>query len=134
MYQALKHAHSGLRWLVLIALVIAIIQAFSNNGNRKISAAAMGLVHLQIIIGIILYFFVSPITKNLTINMKDTISRFYGVEHFVLMIIAAIVITVGNSALKKGKFSKHKWLYLLGLIIILAGIPWPFRIPMAGWF
>ena len=134
MYQGLLHAHSGLRWLVLITLVLAVIQAFSSNPNRKIALWALILFHIQVVIGLILYFFVSPITKSFNINMKDAVQRFYGVEHILLMVLAAILITVGYSAIKKGNLNKYKWLYLIGLVLLLAGIPWPFRIASAGWF
>ena len=134
MYEGLKHAHSGLRWLLLIALVVAVIQAFSGNANRKVSLWAMILFHIQLLIGIVLYFFLSPITKNFNFDMKNAVERFYGVEHFTMMVIAAILITAGYSAIKKGKLSRYKWLYLIGLLVLLAGIPWPFRIPGVGWF
>lgn len=134
MYEGLKHAHSGLRWLVLIALVIAIIQAFSGNRSKRMPLIAMTLVHIQLLIGLVLYFFVSPITKNLSFNMKDAVQRFYGMEHFVMMVIATVLVTAGYSSLKKSKFARSKWLFLIGLIVILAGIPWPFRIPGAAWF
>ena len=62
MYNILVHAHSGLRWLALIALLWAIGAAFSKwKGNkayeasdRKLYASALGLIHLQIVIGLIL--------------------------------------------------------------------------------
>ena len=134
MYEGFKHAHSGLRWLVLVALILAVIQAFGKNPNRKISMWAMMLFHIQLVIGLIMYFFVSPITKGLSFDMKDAVQRFYGVEHVFMMVIAAILITAGYSALKKGKLGRYKWLYLIGLVVLLAGIPWPFRIASAGWF
>ncbi len=134
MYEGLKHAHSGLRWFVLIALIIAVFQAFTSNGNRKMALWSMILIHIQVVIGLVLYFFVSPLTRTLTFDMKNAIQRFYGMEHFAMMIIAAILITAGNTALKKGKLGRHKWLFLIGLLVILAGIPWPFRIATAGWF
>jgi len=35
MYNGLIHAHSGLRWLVVLFLVIAIIKSFSGWKNNK---------------------------------------------------------------------------------------------------
>ena len=102
MYEGLKHAHSGLRWLAVIMLVLVIIQAFTGKSNSKTSLWTMSLVHIQIVLGLILYFFVSPITKNLAFDMKDAIQRFYGLEHVALMVLVAIFVTAGHSALKKG--------------------------------
>jgi hypothetical protein len=67
--------------------------------------------------------------------MKETVLRFYLVEHISLMIVAIILITVGYSKAKKAASWKPVFTYyLIGLILILASIPWPFRIPVAGWF
>jgi len=56
-----------------------------------------------------------------------------------MMIIAIALITIGFSLSKRAqesitKFKRVAVFYLLGLIIILSSIPWPFRIPGAGWF
>jgi hypothetical protein len=49
-----------------------------------------------------------------------------------MMLIAIIIIHIGRSKSKKANsdLGKHKaafWYYLIGLILILASIPWPFR-------
>jgi hypothetical protein len=60
-------------------------------------------------------------------------------EHILMMIIALVVVTIGRKKAEKAEapFTKHqliaKW-YLIGLIIILAAIPWPFRNLGAAWF
>ncbi len=134
MYEGIKHAHSGLRWLALIFLILAVIQAFTNKSNRTVSLWTMILIHTQVILGFVLYFFLSPITKNLDFNMKDAVQRFYGMEHVAMMVIVVILVTVGHSALKKGNQNRTKWMYLISLLVLLAGIPWPFRFDSAGWF
>ena len=71
--------------------------------------------------------------------MKTAKSRFYGMEHLLIMVIAIAVITIGrkqaenasNIAVKHGTIVK--W-FTIGLILILAGIPWPFRGFGTGWF
>ena len=53
---ALLHAHSGLRYIVLLLLLIAIFQGFMGmsgkkvftNGNRKIALFAMISCHIQL--------------------------------------------------------------------------------------
>jgi hypothetical protein len=60
-------------------------------------------------------------------------------EHFVMMLAALVIVTIGRKKAEKveAPYSKHqtigKW-YLIGLLIILAAIPWPFRNLGAGWF
>jgi len=56
-----------------------------------------------------------------------------------MMILAIILITVGYSTAKRAgtSLAKHKKIaiyYGIGLLLILASIPWPFRGLGAGWF
>jgi uncharacterized membrane protein YbhN (UPF0104 family) len=57
---ALVHAHSGLRYVVLALMLAAIFKAFTSKqyteGTRKLNLFAMISVHIQILIGLILYF------------------------------------------------------------------------------
>ncbi|MTI22587.1 cytochrome B [Fulvivirga sp. RKSG066] len=144
MYDILRHAHSGLRWLVLIALVIAIFNAFSKkgkpftSGDKKLSLFALIFTHLQFVIGLILYF-VSPKVVFAGTSMKSEVLRFYLVEHSLIMILAIVLITIGYSKAKRATIDAKKFktigiFYLIGLLLILAGIPWPFRDLGAGWF
>ena len=145
MYNGLLHAHSGLRWIVLILLLAAIFNAFSKKKNgtwtardKKVTLFAMIFTHIQLLIGLVLYF-ISPKVTFGEGMMSDSILRFYAVEHLVTMLPAIVLITMGYSKSKRAssdakKFSLVATFYLIGLILILAGIPWPFRIPGAGWF
>ena len=147
MYPMLKHAHSGLRWVVLALLLVAIVNALSKwrggkqytDGDRKITLFTMISAHVQLILGLILYFFLSPAVQFNENTMADKVLRFYSVEHLTIMLLAIAVITIGYSKAKKKLESAQKFrsvfvYYLIGLILILAGIPWPFRFPGAGWF
>ncbi len=139
------HAHSGLRWLVLILLLLAIVRGFARmksgkyeQSDKMINLFAMILVHTQVTIGIILAFIS---TKIIYAEgwMKNPQNRFYGMEHILLMVLAAVVLTIGRKKAEKiADFSKrHKTIaiwYSVALILILAGIPWPFRNLGAGWF
>jgi uncharacterized membrane protein YcaP (DUF421 family) len=60
-------------------------------------------------------------------------------EHLVMMLIVAILITIGNAMSKKAiddalKFKKTFIYFLVALIIIFVAIPWPFRGFGNGWF
>ena len=147
LYGILVHAHSGLRWLVLIALLWAIGNAFMKwrgekaflPSDRKLNASALGITHLQVILGLILYF-ISPKVIFESGSMKDGMLRFFLVEHITMMLIAVVLITIGNSRAKKATedVKKHKTtfiFFLIGLLIMLASIPWPFiEKYKAGWF
>lgn len=145
MHTGLLHAHSGLRWIVLILLVVAVLNAILKKGkgqytegDRKLNLFTMVFFHVQFLIGIALYF-ISPIVNFSEGFMKDTIRRFFGMEHTLIMVIAFILITIGHSKSKKAEspVQKNKYIMLfygIALVLILAGIPWPFRELGRGWF
>jgi len=72
--------------------------------------------------------------------MKNTMHRFYGIEHLIAMIIAIALVTIGRKKAEKltGTRDKHRKVmvsYSIALIIILLSIPWPFRASLgAAWF
>ena len=143
MYSILKHAHSGIRWIVLILLVWAIYDAFTkwkNNtafskSSRKASFLTFNFTHIQALIGLIVYFYTPRISFSSGL-MKDRVMRFFAVEHPTMMLIAIILITVGYiKGKKQNSFKPIFWYYLIALLLILAGIPWPFMKSFAsGWF
>jgi len=95
--------------------------------------------HTQLLLGLALYF-TSEKVQFVEGWMKETIYRFYGMEHLSGMLLAIVAITIGHSKSKKGaddaaKFKAIKVWYVLALILVLAFIPWPFRTELgAGWF
>ena len=141
--QALISAHSGLRWIALLLLVLAIFNAFTakdyEKKHRLVNLFTMITFHTQLLLGLILYFS-SDKVKFLEGWMKIAQYRFYGMEHLAGMLLAIIAITIGHSKSKKGadaaaKFKAIKVWYVLALIFVLAFIPWPFRTELgAGWF
>ena len=132
-YSFLQHLHSGFRYIVLALILAAIIGAFIGltgkpytNGNRKLNLFAMISAHTQLLIGIVLYF-VSPLVQFNSETMKNKVTRYFTVEHWVIMLIALALITIGHSKSKKAAIgeAKHKAIvtfYLIALVIILAGI------------
>lgn len=146
MYPFLVHFHSGWRWILLILLLIALVNNFTKwrraatNGpeDQKWNLYAMSAAHLQLIVGFLLYF-MSPNVKFHSSTMKDALLRFYTVEHVLTMVIAIILITVGYSKGKRAandmaKFRLAFWYFLVALIIMLAGIPWPWRELGGNWY
>lgn len=138
MYTGLQHLHSGLAYLVLAALVIifgyVLVNYLKDNSFtekvRKASLVGLIVSHLQLLIGLVLYF-ISP--KGLSNfsgeTMGDAMSRLYMLEHPLTMIIAIILITVGYSKAKNGTndASRYKQIlifYGIGLVLMLIRIPW----------
>lgn len=141
MHTGLLHSHNGLRWLVLLALLISIVFAFSGWFGKRdwkkidnISGLFLVIfMDIQFLIGIILYAFVSPITKaafnDFGAAMKNSELRFYAIEHFTFMIIALALVHIGRAKSKKdiAGWKRHRSaaiFYGISLLLILAAIPW----------
>lgn len=144
MYSGLVHAHSGLRWIALVLLVAAVVTAVGKwqgrggytDGNRKLYLFTLISVHTQLLLGIVLLFISPKVNFGM---MSEKLYRFYSVEHTTGMLIAIILITIGYSRSKRALDATAKQrlvaiFYGIGLLLILASIPWPFRIAGAGWF
>jgi membrane protein DedA with SNARE-associated domain len=106
--------------------------------DKKVALFALIFTHIQLLLGFGLYF-ISPLVSFEEGAIKNEILRFYTVEHFSMMIIAIALITIGFSLSKRAsesitKFKRVAVFYLIGLLIMLSSIPWPFRISGAGWF
>lgn len=139
-YSVLLALHSWSRWLVIILGLIALYKAYTGwQNNRPFSGADNGLgasfvgsVHLQVLLGLGLYFGLSPWgLKGLQAGgaMADPQKRFFGVEHVVVMLLAAVVAQVGRSLSKKrsNDTAKHKTAFIyfgIALLLVLLMIPW----------
>jgi len=139
MYTGLQHLHSGIAYLALAALVLVIIYALigSLSGreftekDRKIAMIAFIFSHVQLLVGLILYF-VSPVGFSLLTGggaMSDPTARLTALEHPLINILAIVIISVGYIRAKKvstsrGKFRSIYMMYAIGFVLILSRIPW----------
>ncbi len=146
----LIQVHSFLRWIVLILLLTAIIKSLNGMmtkrayaaSDNKISLFLLISTHTQLLAGIVLYF-ISPFVMFNAGTMKNNVSRFFTMEHSVMMLIAVALITIGHVSRKKAatdaaKFKKAFWFFLIAFLVIFAAIPWPFmqvaKDAVIGWF
>ena len=139
MYTGLQHAHSGLAYLALLALVLVIFWALIGTlsgrefqeKDRKIALIAFIICHIQLLVGLILYF-VSPLGFSLLAGggaMADATARLTALEHPLINILAIVLISVGYIRAKKlesstAKFRSIYMMYAIGLVLILSRIPW----------
>lgn len=141
MYIGLMHLHSTLRWFILLIAVIVIVKYFIGwLGNKKwqkqdtiLSVIFTSLFDLQLLTGLVLYLFVSPITQaafaDFGAAMKNSDLRFYAVEHFSIMLAAIVLVHIGRAKSKKAKtdqlkFKKAAIFFAIALALVLSGIPW----------
>ena len=135
-YNFIQKFHAGWAYLALLLLVVAVINAavgmiskkdFTPK-DRKIALFGLIAAHIQLVVGLILYF-VSPWGKAALASMSDPSSRLTALEHPLVNIIAIVLITIGWSKHKKATTNEAKFkcialFYGLGLIFILSRIPW----------
>ena len=137
----IKTIHSYWAYLAVLLLVLAFVNAligltknkeFSDK-DLRISLFTLIVIHIQLILGFIVYY-VSPYYESMReigmgATMKDAGIRLYTVEHPLMMILAIVLITIGFSKHKKqtkdkGKFKTITIFYGLGLLFVLSRIPW----------
>lgn len=141
MYRFVLTLHSWNRWAVLLALLVALVLAYRGwlgrrsyqPADRRLGAVLTGLLHLQLLLGLTLYFGLSPWVKLATANRRaawhDPTLRFWSVTHISLMLTAIVVAQVGQSITRRAATdaARHRWSalsYSLALLLILLGIPW----------
>ena len=142
MYPLMLVVHSLLRWVVLGAGVVAFGRALAGMRARRAWTAGddragqvfVGTLDLQLLIGLVLYFGLSPITRaamqDFGAAMGNSMLRFWAVEHILGMVIAVALAHVGRVRVRKttDPVRRHKLAAIffgLALIAILATIPWP---------
>ncbi len=136
MYNFIQKFHSGWAYLALLILVVAVVNAligkFSRKEftakDRKIALFALIAIHIQLLVGLVLYF-VSPLGFDKLGEMSDKVLRLTSLEHPLINIIAIALITIGWSKHKKltssdSKFKTFSIFYGIGLLLILSRIPW----------
>ncbi|HVG53329.1 MAG TPA: hypothetical protein VM846_02835, partial [Vicinamibacterales bacterium] len=143
MYDLLLVVHSWLRWAVLILGLVAFARSAASRFTRRPWTPAdetvgkwfVISVDLQVLVGLLLYFFFSSFTmsawRDMAGAMADPIIRFWSVEHMVGMLAATAFVHVGRVRIRKAKDASRKHFlaaifFGLALVLMLASIPWPF--------
>jgi magnesium-transporting ATPase (P-type) len=134
LYTGLLHTHSLLRFLVLILLLVVTIKSLIGwigkqpftKADNSFSLWLLIVTHTQLLVGLVLYG-VSPWVVFSPTTMKDAGTRYWTVEHGVMMILAIILITIGRLSHKKlpNDRLKHQRLFLMNgiaLVIIIIAI------------
>jgi hypothetical protein len=132
--------HSWNRWLILAAGIIVIFSAIKGLSaksdysafQKKWSLVFLSSLHLQLLVGLVMYFFISPVTMQALSNfgaaMKDPVLRYFAVEHTFVNIIAIALAQTGSILVKRiaDSAGKHKRTLIytgIALVLILAMIP-----------
>lgn len=140
MYAIVLVIHNILRWVVLIAGVLAVGRAllgwFGANSrtdlDRRLGVIFTASLDTQLLVGLLLYIFLSPITRGAFRDFGAAMGipdmRFFAVEHIFYMVLAVILGHLGSVFSKRAEEGKQHqraaiW-FGLALILILLGMPW----------
>lgn len=143
--------HSWNRWIILLAglaVIILAIKGLAGKGqfasvHRKSSLIFISSLHLQLLIGLLLYFVLSPFTMQALSDfgaaMKDSTLRYWAVEHSVVNILAIAIAQVGSILAKRKTTDQAKFKTTLiwtavAYILILAMIPMGMMGEARPWF
>ena len=142
MYAIVLLLHSWLRWAVLLLCLVALVRAIDgmrtrrawDAGDERVTKLFVIALDLQMLIGLVLYFLFSPLTKAALSDfagaMRDPILRYWAVEHPFGMVVAIALVHVGRARARRAadaalKHRRTAVFFILALIAMLAAIPWP---------
>jgi hypothetical protein len=141
MYSSILLVHSWLRWIVILAGLVAFARAVLGASGRKSWTASddragfwfLTALDVQMVLGLVLYFLFSDVTtaalSDFSGAMKVPAWRYWAVEHPFGMLIGITLAHVGRARSRKAdSFRRHKVAAIffgLALVAILVSIPWP---------
>jgi hypothetical protein len=141
MYGVVLAIHNILRWVVLLSGVVILVTSITGllrnreygGTERTLSIVYTSSLDLQLLLGLLLYIFLSPITRtafaDFSAAMSNSDLRFFAIEHLLVMIVAIVVGHIGSSRVKKadGNLKKHRsgllW-FGISLLLVLLAVPW----------
>lgn len=140
MYEFLLFLHSWLRWAVVGLGIYSLFANYSGwqsqrkfkPSDKRLNTIFMSTLHLQLVIGLILYFGVSPMMQEIMADFKGSMkikeTRFWGMEHMMGMIVGIIIAQVGSIKSKKqnndtSKFRTAFIYFLIALLVMMLMIP-----------
>lgn len=135
MYNIVLTIHSWLRVIIVVLAVVVLFKSLMGwlnkgsytKGDNALSASFVGFIHLQALLGFVLYFVYSPMglqaIQRLGMGgvMKSDAGRYWAVEHITAMIIALVIAQIGRSKAKKltDATKKHKTTFIFLAIAVL---------------
>ena len=136
MYSIALTLHSWLRWFAILAGVGATATAFAPGTARSEKAGLLFMIamDLQMLIGVLLYGFLSPNTiagfADFGATMRSPVARFWAVEHPVMMLAAVVLAHFGRVLARKAptpaaKRTRMVICFGLATLLMIAATPWP---------
>jgi hypothetical protein len=131
--------HSILRCFILLFMLMVIVQSLAGmlgklefkKINKTGALVMMIMCDVQLLLGLAVYMMNGwQGTMARPGAMADKYSRFFGLEHPLMMVIAIVLVHLAYAVAKRNmdadrKFKRMFWFTLIALFLILSRIPWP---------
>lgn len=141
MYPVVLGVHNLLRWAIIGAGLWAVFLAWRGwvqgaawtRREAMASRIFVGLLDLQLLIGVLLYAVFSPLTRqafrNMGAAMRDAPVRYFLVEHVVMMLAAIVAAHVGMVLVKRAgtdvaKYQRAAVWLGVALAAVIGFVPW----------
>lgn len=141
MYSTVLLIHSWLRWITLLLAVAATLNAIrppapdtTRLPGRWWDTCFMLAIDLQVLVGLVLYFGVSPFTtqamENFGAALRNPLMRFWAIEHAAGMFAAVILVRMGrvlamNAGTPASARIRRLTCFALAVVVLVAATPWP---------
>jgi hypothetical protein len=140
-YLVVLTIHSWLRWAALVLGMAATLSAFRHRADeaeprpgRRWDTFFMLALDLQFLFGLLLYFGLSPLTREAMNNagaaLRDPGLRFWAITHVAMMFVALVAVRIGrvfttgdrpSRARRDGRYI----CFGIAVLAMVAGVPWP---------
>lgn len=140
LYVVIKDIHFYVRWIILALAVIVFLKYLASwqgkklftSLDNKLSLYFVSAMDVQLLLGILLYFFLSPLGISAFQHentMSDSMARLYALEHPLTMLLAVVLAHLGRVQVKKSasddaKFKRGTLFFGLSLLFMLSRMPW----------
>lgn len=133
-------AHSDWRWVVVISGLATLISALGGlsgerpwaGGGAKLARFFGVAVDIQVLLGIALYLFLSPLTTVALANTTMPLPAFFTALHPAVMFTAFIVVHVSAVLVRRartnaGHHRRALIFYGITWLMLLSAVPWGMR-------
>jgi uncharacterized membrane protein len=140
-YPFILGLHNVVRWFALILGIVAAVMAWlgwSRGSDWRESDRKLGVyfgisVDIQFLLGLLLYFIFSPLTRTAIQNFGAAMSspnlRFFALVHPLLMILAVVFAHLGSVLSRRSPDSRTRYFqaaiwFSLATLLIMIAMPW----------
>jgi hypothetical protein len=140
-YSIVLTIHSWLRWVALLLGVTATLNAFLYRDDTADRARGqrwdwllMLALDLQVLFGLLLYFGLSPFTREAMNNVERAVSdpglRFWAITHVAMMVVALVAVRAGRvfamaDTSSRARRTGRYICFAVAVMAMVAGVPWP---------